>query len=138
MVLRIDVARTLIVNLDKAYQVEIAFVPPGLPDDHPLRGRYDDRSISVPASAGSLWMTLVTSEERHFAGAAIFAADEAIVRCDTIEIVGRFRRRGLASCLYELAAIFTKAPIAPGALLSADAIAFWRARLASKAEAGSC
>lgn len=138
MVARIDVPRTMSFDLDNGYAVEIAFVPYGLPDDHALRGLYDDRSIAVSAMAGSLWMTLFTADDQRCVGAATFAADASAVRCDSIIIGLRFRRRGLASCLYELAGSLFEAPVVPGALLTGDAIAFWRARLAKNVEVGAC
>lgn len=138
MVTRIDVARTLNFDLDDGYGVEIVLVPYGLPDDHPLCERHDDRAIVVPASAGSLWMTLRMAGEQHVIGRATFAADATAVRCDNIEIASWCRRRRLASRLYELASSPAGEPIVPGALLTADAIAFWRARLATKIEAGLC
>lgn len=134
----IDVPRIVHFDLDNGYVVKIAFVPYGLPDDHAWRGLYDDRLIAVPAMAGSVWMTLFTAEDQRCAGAATFAADALAVRCDTITIGLPFRRRGLASRLYELAGSLFEASVVPGALLSADAIAFWRARLAKNAEVEPC
>ena len=86
MVTRIDIARTLNLDLDNGYKVEIAFIPAELPDDHPLRERHDARSIAVPATAGSLWMPLFTAGDQHYVGAAIFAADDESVRCATVDI----------------------------------------------------
>lgn len=92
VVARIDVPRIVHFDLDNGYAVEIAFVPYGLPDDHALRGLYDDRLIAVPAMAGSVWMTLFTAEDQRCAGA--LPSRPMPWQCDAIRSRSAYRSGG--------------------------------------------
>jgi GNAT superfamily N-acetyltransferase len=103
-------------------------VPAGLATEDPHRSLYDDRTIEIPSSNGSLWCDVERADGAAFVGKAVFAADAEVARCDTVDIMPQYRRQGLAAALYQLAADIFETYVVPTNLRSNDAIAFWGGR----------
>ncbi|TCR89889.1 hypothetical protein EV561_104110 [Rhizobium sp. BK376] len=68
------------------YYVDIVTVPSNLPLNHPARRVYDDRSIEVPKTNGSIWLTIKSHFGKGHIGIAVFAAGEDSVICECIDI----------------------------------------------------
>jgi hypothetical protein len=66
-------------------------------------------------------------QERIVANAT-FAASKTSVKSDTIEVIKPYRRKGIASLLYDLASETFELPNKPSNILSDDAKAFWVTR----------
>lgn len=128
MVEPIGTAQTWTFNLDEEMEIEIVLVPPDLPAEHPLRERWDDRAVIVPCSSGSLWMTIWRKDNGHFIGAATFAADDSVARCDTVYLEPRWRGQGIARTMYFLAAYIFKATVVPSDSLNDAGKRFWGSR----------
>lgn len=111
-----------------SFVFKVVKIPAGLADTDPIRERYDDRSIEVPKSAGSIWVEVRTSTDASLAAWATFAADDREVRCDTVDVMPDYRRLGIANALYQLASELFEAPVVPSDTLSEDARLFWGAR----------
>ena len=107
----------------------MSLVPKGLPEDHHIRQKYDDRSIQVPNENGSLWITVRRDDSQGASVAeAVFASTQRTVQCDTIEVHRDFRLLGIATKLYDLAEEVFDAPVVPSETLSEDAMQFWKKR----------
>lgn len=114
---------------EHGYFFLITIVPPGLPVDHPARERFDDRSIDLPHELGSAWIIArQNGREGTIVATATFAATREAVRCDSVEVDKKHRRRGIATALYDLAARVFERPVEPSDNLSEDAKAFWSSR----------
>jgi hypothetical protein len=122
--------------IDEVFELVAMEVPPGLARDDPHRSIFDDRSIEVPKSHGSLWCDVQLKSDGSFVGKAVFAADDEVARCDTVDVMPEYRRRGLAAALYQLAADIFEVPVVPTDLRSDDAIAFWGERTEIRPTAG--
>lgn len=109
------------------YRVVLWRVPPGPREDARIAERFDEKSIDVPKSFGSIWFQLWTWEGGSVAQAT-FAADADAVRCDTITVHPTYRLRGIATRLYEAASESFQGPVVPSENQTPDAVAFWRGR----------
>jgi GNAT superfamily N-acetyltransferase len=89
----------------------------------------DSRSIDVPKSNGSIWFRVYTLEiEKVFVAHATFAASAETVQCDTISVMEKYRRQGVATVLYDLAAEVFEGEVVPSNNLTEEAIRFWENR----------
>lgn len=109
------------------YGCEIALIPQGFPYQQ-APWDSDDRSISVPNTSGSLWFRVYPRSGQMPIAAATFAADAAVVRCDSIEVEELHRRRGIAKHAYLLAACIFEAPVVPSSTQLPGGLLFWRNR----------
>jgi GNAT superfamily N-acetyltransferase len=110
------------------YVAEITVVPFGLSSDDQWRQVLDDRSIAVPKTYGSMSVRIYKCDGREFAAEAVFAADEAGVQCDNVEVLPSHQRKGIATWMYGIASETFGAPVIPSATRSADSLAFWGGR----------
>ena len=117
------------------FQFQLTLVPPCLPNTSRIRDEFDDRSIEVPHENGSLWIRVHTAKGDHaFAGHAVFGASFISTQCDTIQILQGFRRRGIATFLYDLTEEIFEVPVEPSSNLTGDARKFWQHRSNRKAK----
>lgn len=107
------------------FVVTISRIPLGLETQNRIREAYDDRSIHVDNTTGSIWFHVEVRSTREVTAIAVFAADSLVVRCDTIEVMPKYRRRGVATALYRIASREFAAPVVPSGVLSSEASAFW-------------
>jgi hypothetical protein len=111
------------------YRVKIITVPVNLPTDHRIRCPYDDRSIIVPNTHGSIWMEVYEEGNDIYIAHGDFAATEESVMCATVEVNQHHRRKGIATVLYDLAEKLFEQHVVPSPGHSEDAQAFWAARV---------
>lgn len=111
-------------NLTENFRVEIAQVPQGC-DFRAAVWECDDRSICLPNTSGSLWMRVFELQSESPIAVATFAADDQVVRCDTIEVEDDYLRKGIATALYVKASCIFGAPVIPSDDLSEDGQSFW-------------
>ena len=107
------------------YQATVTELPPGVTHTHPLTDILDPRAITVPNTAGAIHILIETQDRKHIVATAVFAADEDVVRCDSIDVMPDFRRQGVATGLYKLASRIFRAPVVPSDNQTEDAKAFW-------------
>ena len=109
----------------RRYDAKITEVPYGLHARDTTRECFDDRSIGVAHDMGSIWIYVFEPETGALVANAVFGADNAVVRCDTIEVMLAYRGKGVAKALYQLASCIFEAPVVPSTILSPDAVKFW-------------
>lgn len=115
-------------TLPQGYAAFITLVPAGLDTQDPLRERHDDRSIAVDKTMGSVWIDVVDYVGGAMVATAVFAADAQAVRCDTVDVMPLYRRKGVATALYKIASRSFAAAVVPTDNLSEDAKRFWGTR----------
>lgn len=103
-------------------------VPPDVDAQDRLRERYDDRSIAVAKTMGSVWIDVVDRATGGHAATAVFAADALVVRCDTVDVMQDYREKGVANAMYKIASRIFAAAVVPSDNLSPAAERFWRYR----------
>lgn len=114
-------------DLSDDYRFEAAAIPAGL-SHREAPWECDDRSVDVVNTSGSLWVRVFCDEQDTPIAVATFAADDEVVRCDTIDVNVEHRCRGIANALYHLAACLFEAPVVPSGNLLDGGEAFWRGR----------
>jgi hypothetical protein len=109
------------------YRIEVAQVPSGLSY---LEAPWDcdDRSVKLPKSSGTLWFRVFVGDSETVIAHAVFAADNAVARCNSIDVDERHRRREIASHLYRCAACFFDAPVVPSGTTLPGGKLFWGSR----------
>ena len=107
------------------YDATITEVPFGLAPHDPVRESFDDRSNGVPHDMGSAWIEIRDPVKSELVATSVFGADAKVVRCYTVEVTLAYRRKGIATALYQLASCIFEAPVVPSDILSDDAAAFW-------------
>lgn len=128
MILKITIPTMYEEHFAPLYQVTVTELPPGLSASHPLTGILDSRSIKVPKTAGAIHLLVETRDHKQMIGVAVFAADEDVVRCDSIEVMPDYRRQGVATGLYRLASRIFRGPVVPSDELNENDKAFWGSR----------
>lgn len=88
----------------------------------------DEKSIDVPYSNGHLWLRVTICGSKDRVAWATFGCGSTTVQCDTIEVLDDFRRKGIASQLYQIAACAFSAPVIPTGKQSPLANLFWKNR----------
>ena len=111
--------------LPQGHIATVTRVPSGLDMQDALRGSYDDRSIDVAKTMGSIWFYVKDGASDAMVATAVFAADELVVRCDTVEVKPAYQKSGVARAIYQIASREFVAPVVPSAVLSPDAVRFW-------------
>lgn len=113
------------------YYVEFTAVPPGLPLQHDLRGRFDDRSIEhLSITNGSLWFYVFEDLSENPIGHAVFACGDDAVVCDGVELLPDHECKGIGTAIYDLAEARSGKPARPSENQSEAAKAFWAKRIA--------
>jgi hypothetical protein len=88
----------------------------------------DVQSVMVPCSSGHLWFRVTSCDDGGVVALAVFGAGSAVVQCDTIDVHGKFRKKGIGLALYRWAACFFDAPVIPTNKRSALSKKFWKDR----------
>ena len=109
------------------YEFEVGLVPAGLPYQQ-APWESDDRSIAVPNTSGSLWFRITPTGHETQVAIATFAADDAVVRCDTIDVELPHRRKGIADHVYRIAVCIFEAPVIPSGTQLPGGALFWQGR----------
>lgn len=108
-------------------QITATFVPPGLPSSHNLRAIFDDRTIAVLKSEGTLWLN--GTVRGHHIAHAYFGVGSTQICCDTVDVHLNYRRKGLATAMYDFAEDLVARPaVQSEVFLSTDAPRFWDKR----------
>lgn len=115
-------------TLRHGFVATITRIPFGLSSRDDLREAYDDRSMDVAITMGSLWFHVEDAQTGALVATAVFGADGQVVRCDTIDVMKNYLRRGVGTAIYKIASREFAAPVVPSALQSAEARAFWGTR----------
>ncbi len=117
-------------NLKYPFVVSAIFIPPGAPLDSPVReGSYDDRAMDHGAPNGCWHLRVEDAETANpVVALAEFPLDDGEVRCESISVDREYRRRGIATYLYNLAERLWSQEVTPADNLSDDAKAFWKNR----------
>ena len=111
------------------YEFQVTSIPADLPTNAVERCEFDDRSISVPAELGSIWVRVYKNGDNSFPVAhAEFGIGIDTVVCDCIDVDEKHRRRRIATASYDIAEAIAEAPLQPSATQTADAEQFWRFR----------
>jgi hypothetical protein len=110
------------------YLFLLVALPPNTGCSHSYDSSFDDRSVDLPKSWGTIWFRVRDTTCGGHIGHATFAASPLSVICDTIHIDDDHRRRGIATQLYDLAEKVFAVPAVPSHILSDEAEAFWAKR----------
>lgn len=115
-------------TLPNGFLATVTRIPFGLATQDPLREFHDDRSIDVAKTMGSIWLHVEDPATGAMVACAVYAADPLVVRCDTVDVLPGYRRKGVATALYRIASREFAAPVVPSPLLSDDAREFWKGK----------
>jgi hypothetical protein len=118
--------------------VVMRLVPCNLPTQREVRELCDDRTIVVPLSSGSIWFDVFDTPSRDSIAQAVFAADDDLVRCDSIYVAEGHEERGIADRLHRLASRVFDAPVVPDEYLTEEEQRFWGDRTSIMYNAEAC
>ncbi len=109
------------------YQFELTLVPPNIDENDIIRHTiFDDRSIDVDCSYGSVWLRVtLRSDPSKFVAQATFGVSSTSVVCDLVEVAEEYRLKGLGRYIYRLVEDLLKMQIKPSNNLLDDGRAFW-------------
>jgi hypothetical protein len=126
MTIPVLVARQRTVKLSLGYCMRITEVPAGLPVEHDYRELFDENTIGVPRTMGSVWFHVYGAPAfTSCDGLAVFAADLTSVQCDNIEVEPTHRNKGLATAMYKIASYIFDAPVVPSSTQLFGGQLFW-------------
>lgn len=126
-------------GLPEGYTGVCVFMEANSVVNHPLLGvSLDSRDLKVPQDEGSLWIHIwPVKAESTIVAVAAFGIGVKQVVCDSVEVDGGHRGKGIALSLYLFVQELTGRPIMPSSDLSDQGRAFWqrvRDRLAAAHE----